>query len=457
MTVNKHVRNVKILLVPFLAIFLALAPARAQTLLRDAEIETWLREYSEPLFEAAGLNAEAVEIYIVGDPSLNAFVTAGLRVFVHTGLITAADTPNQVEGVLAHETGHLAGGHQQRGAEARATAGRSAMLSLVLGAAVIAAGGSPEAGMGIVGLGQSIGISEYLAYNRGQEAAADQAAVGYLEAVGSSGQGLVDFFNKLSNRQLITSRRIDPYLLTHPLAIKRMSALRDRVGDQSNFDNADTEDEIFRLHMIQAKINGFMQDPQATMRQYPLRDQTPPARYARAVAYYRASQLDKASREIDRLIKDDPKNPYFWELKGQMLFEHGQIDQAVAPHRMSVSLAPQYALLKINLARALVALEDGEQMREAIEVLKSALRQEPDNGFGWSELARAYAFEGEQGLANLAQAQAFFAGGNLPEAHRFATRAKDALPAGTPEHLQSLDIINASEDIARKARRRGRR
>ncbi len=438
-------------------VMVAFAPARSQTLLRDAEIETWLRDYSEPLFEAAGLNADAVQTYLVGDPSLNAFVTAGLRVFVHTGLITAADNPNQIEGVLAHETGHLAGGHQQRGAEARAVAGRSAMLSLVLGAAVIAAGGAPEAGIGIMGLGQNIGLTEYLAYNRGQEAAADQAAVGYLETVGSSGQGLVEFFNKLSNRQLITSRRIDPYLLTHPLAIKRMAALRDRVAEQDNFDVQDSEEEMFRLRMIQAKINGFMQDPQSTMRQYPLRDQSPPARYARAVAYYRASQLPQATREIERLIESDPDNPYFWELKGQMLFEHGRIAEAVEPHRQSVAFGPQYALLKINLGRALVALEDEAKMTEAVEVLRAALRQEPDNSFASSELARADSYQGDEGLAHLAQAQAFYAGRNLPEAHRFATRARDALTPGTPEHLQALDIIVASEDIARRARQRGGR
>ncbi|WP_036766617.1 M48 family metalloprotease [Parvularcula oceani] len=434
----------------------ALAQAQAQMLLRDAEIEQWLRDYAEPLMDVAGVPAEGIDILLIGDPSVNAFAGPGIM-GMHTGTITTADTPNEVEGVLAHEVGHLAGAHAVRGQEAMAKASRPAMLSLVLGAALIAAGAPPEAGMAAAGLGQSVGIGNYLAYSQGQESAADQAGAGYLEAVGSSGEGLVTFFGKLQNRQLLTSRRIDPYMQTHPLATRRMAMLRDRVAAMEHYGEEDSPEEIERLRMIQAKINGFMQGPQTTLRRYPLRDQSAPARYARAVAYYRASDLEKAQREIDRLIEEEPDNPFFQELKGQMLFEHGRVAEAVAPHRQSVALGPQYALLKINLARALVATEKPEAVQEAIGLLNVALEMEPDNAFGWTELARAHARQGRTDLASLAQAEADFARGDLPSAHRFATRARDDLEAGTPEHQQALDILNASEDAARKARRHGRR
>lgn len=424
----------------------ALSPsARAQTILRDAEIEQYLRDYGDPLFVAAGLDPNAVEMYIVGDPSLNAFVTAGLKMFVHTGLITAADNPNQIEGVLAHETGHLAGAHQQRGAEAYARANRPALLSMVLGAAVIAAGGSTDAGLGLMALGQNIGLREYLSYNRGQESAADAAATKYLEVAGSSGKGLVEFFDKLNNRQLITSRSIDPYLITHPLPRQRMSRLQQVVESQPDYNKEDSQEEKHRLEMIQAKINGFMDAPMNTMRRYPLRDQSMPAQYARAVAYYRSSELDDGLREIDRLIEKEPENPFFAELKGQMLFEHGKIQESITPHRRSVELAPQYALLKINLARALIATNSVEGVQEGSDILHIALQMEPDNGFGWSELARAYAFLDQEDMAQYAQAQALYAWGNYADAHRFASLAKDDLEPGSPEHLQTLDIIAASE------------
>ena len=431
-----------------------LAQAAAQTLLRDAEIEDYLREQTDPLLVAAGLEPAGVEIFLVGDRSLNAFVTNGAKIFVHTGLIVEADTPNQLEGVLAHETGHIAGAHLARGSEAMSAASRPALMSLVLGAA-LAAAGAPEAGMAAIGLGQSVAQGNLLTYSQGQESAADQAAATYLDAVGSSGDGLVEFFGKLSNRQLLTSRRIDPYMQTHPLASRRASRLRERVADNDH--PADSEAERQQLAMIQAKINGFMDAPYTTLRRYPLADQSLPARYARAVAYYRASDLPKALIEIDRLIEERPDNPYFAELKGQMLFEHGRVRESVAPHRRSVALAPDAALLRINLARALVASEERAGVEEATEILAVALDMEPENGFGWTELARAHARLGDEALASLAQAEAFYAWGALPEAHRFASRARDMLEEGTRPHQQALDILNASRDAAAKARARGGR
>lgn len=430
--------------------------AAAQTLLRDAEIEEFLRDYSEPLMEVAGINSDGITILLVGDPNFNAFAGPGV-IGMNTGTIIMSETPNEIEGVLAHEIGHLAGAHAVRGPEAFAKASRPAMLSLVLGAAAIAAGAPPEAGFGIAGLGQNYALGKALSYSRGQESAADQAALSYLEEVGRSGAGLITSFERLSNQQILSGREIKEYLQTHPVGLKRVAALSDRAGQQAHFDVGDSEEEIFRLHMIQAKITGFMNDPFTTLRKYPLSDQTPPARYARAVAYYRDSQLDKALREIDRLIENDPNNPFFEELKGQMLFEHGKLQESVPPHRRSVELGPEFALLKINLARALIAQEGEAETEEGIKLLKAALIQEPANSFAWSEMARAYAYRGNEPMAALSQAEAFYSVGNTPDAHRFASLARDKLAPGTPEHLRALDIIRASEDDARRALSRGAR
>ncbi|MCI5047072.1 MAG: M48 family metalloprotease [Aquisalinus sp.] len=447
---NKSIRLLVLLPALFL---LGTSGAFAQSFLRDAEIEQFLEDYSRPLFEAAGLPAESVGIHLIGDPSLNAFVANGLNMYVFTGLITAAEVPNEIEGVIAHETGHMAGGHLQRSDEAIRAASRPMMLSLVLGTAAIIAG-APDAGIGIIGLGQQVGQANFLSYSRGQESRADQAAITYLDDVGSSSQGLVDFFRKLRNQQIITFNQANPYYQTHPLANSRMTALEARVQESENLDNVDTEEEIMRLKMIQAKIHGFLQNSQTTLRQYPLADTSAPARYARAVAYYRGSNLNAGLREIDSLIAEQPENPFFYELKGQMLFEHGRIAESVEPHRRSSELAPQYALLKVNHARALVALEREAQMNEAIDILKLALNMEPDNIFGWTELARAYSAIGRDDLAAFATAEAYFNAGVPHEAHRFATRASKLLNEQTPEWRQANDIIRATAEDAAKFQRR---
>lgn len=435
-----------------MAQLMLMASASAQSTLRDAEIEQFLSDYSLPIFEAAGLPAEQIQIHIIGSPDLNA-AAGNLHMFVFTGLITEADVPNQIEGVIAHEAGHIAGGHSQRTQEAIESATRPMMMSLVLGTVAILAG-APDAGMGLIGLGQQVGTSNFLRYSRGQESSADQAGLSYLEATGNSGQGLIDFFRKLRNQQLISSYYDRAqYYSTHPMANDRMSILERKVKESPYYGVEDTEEEIQRLRMIQAKINGFMLDPQATMRKYPLADQSEPARYARAVAYYRDAQLDKALSEIDRLLEEEPENPFFYELKGQMLFEHGKISESIEPHRKSTELAPQYALLKINHARALVATENRDLNAQAIDILKLALNMEKDNYFGWTELARAYSNQGDDTMASLATAEAYFHVGAPHLAHRFATRALDKLPEQTVEWRQASDIVNATRDDALRYQR----
>ena len=417
--------------------------AAAQSFLRDAEIERTLREYSDPIFEAAGLAPESVEIYLIGDPSLNAFVAVGLKMFIFTGLIDAADRPNQIIGVIAHETGHMTGGHLARSDEAIARASRPILLSLALGLGAIAAG-APEAGIGILGLGQSAAQATYLRYSRGQEASADQAAITFLDATGQSSKGLLEFFEKLRNLQVISGYRINPYLQTHPLASQRVTALTLRAERSPFWNKPDDPAEIEQLHLIQAKIRGFLQEPNVTLRQYPLSDQSDAADYARSVAWYRASQLDKALPAIEGLIERHPDNPFFYELKGQMLFEHGEVEAAIAPHRRSTELAPIEPLLKVNLARAMIATEDKTRARDAITQLRAATRIEPTNGFAWAEMARAYDMIGEETLSYLATAEARYAYGAYGDAVRFARRAQQGLECGTPEFRQATDILAAA-------------
>jgi predicted Zn-dependent protease len=445
------------LVIGSLAFFVA--QASAQVLLRDTEIEEFLYDMSEPVWQAAGLPEGGVEILLIGDPSLNAFAGAssGLKMGVHTGLITQAKTPNEIEGVIAHEAGHLAGGHSARTAEVFANAGKQQMLGLLLGAALLAAGAPPEAGIGAIGLGQSAAMNNYLTYSRGQESAADQAAITYLDHIGHSSAGLLDFFDNLRNQQLIRSRAPVPYLQTHPLAVQRVARLRSRAETSPYWGQRDDPEDVEQLRLIQAKIHGFLDEPQVALRRYPLSDQSDPARYARAVAYYRASDLTSATREVDKLLAAYPDNPYYHELKGQMLFEHGKIAEAIPSHRRSTELKPDAPLLQVNLARALIATERDAEAREAVAILKLALGKERDNAFGWSLLARAYATLRETDLASLAQAEAAYHMGDVMGAHRFATLAQDKFSAGTPEHQQALDIILATAEAAREMGRRTQR
>lgn len=432
--------------------------ASAQSLIRDAEIEATLRTYADPLLLAAGLAPNDVTVHIVNDDTLNAFVGGGQHIFVHTGLILAAETPNEVIGVLAHETGHIAGGHLARSREAQSQAMGPMLISLALGVLAIA-GGEPAAGAALISGSQQFAMSSFVQHTRAQESAADQAGVSYLESTAQSGRGLISFFNNHLRRYEWHTRTLPPYLMTHPYPSDRVEALRRNVESGAHFGAVDSEDYLRRFAFMQAKLIGFLRTEGQTLARYPLSDTSQPARYARAVAYYRASKLSLARGELEVLMHDDAANPYYQELMGQILFENGRAAESIAYHRRSVELAPDQPLLQINLARALVEAGGPAGADEAIGLLRLAVGREPSNAFAWRELAAARNERGEEALAQLASAEQNFALGDYGLALSFAERARRELPHNTPDYQRALDIVTfAGHEVRNQTRdRRGRR
>lgn len=432
--------------------------AAAQGLIRDAEIEETLRVYERPLLEAAGLDPDDVKIYIVNDPSINAFVSGGQNIFVHTGLILTADTPNELIGVLAHETGHIAGGHLARSREAMNQSMGPMLISIGLGVLAIAAG-APDAGAALISGSQAFAMANFVQHTQAQESAADQAAVEFLEASGQSGRGLITFFNHSIRPYEFLARRAPPWMMTHPFSSDRVESLRLRVEAGENRETVDSEENLRRFQFMRAKLIGFIQSQGQTLARYPLSDRSQPARYARAVAYYRVSDLTRSRTELDSLIAEDPRNPYYQELMGQILFENGRSEESIPYHRRSLEFAPNQPLLQINLARALTAARGRDGAAEAIALLQAAIDREPDNAFAWREVAQARDLLGEEGLAQLASAEQNFALGDFGAALSFAERARRTLPRNTPSYQRANDIvIFAGNEIRDRAPdERGRR
>jgi predicted Zn-dependent protease len=437
-----------------LGVCLAVLPSlsHAQSLVRDAEIEATLRGYSDPIFVAAGLNPKDVKIYLVGDKTLNAFVTNGQNVFLHTGLILETQTPNQLKGVIAHETGHISGGHLARSDANMRAAMRPAYITVALGLLAIAAG-APDAGAALLASSQQFALLSFFTFTRVQESSADQAAVTFLEKTGQSGKGLVSFFNKFRYNEILGEARREPYFRSHPLSSDRIQALQNRVNEQDSRDAQDSPADIDRLKMAQAKIQGFLYTPARTFIKYPQTDQSIYARYARAVAAFRAPDLVTATRETRKLIAEQPDNPYFYELLGQIYYENGKAVDSVAPNRRAVELAPNEALLRVGLARSLIATESVDLRAEAETNLREALRLEGDNAFAWNQLAIIADRNGQIGLARLATAEEAYALGDVVRANRFAQVALRNLARTTPQWQRASDIDIVTAPLAAKAAR----
>ncbi len=438
-----------------------LTPSAGQTqsisLIRDAETERMLRRWTDPILAAAGLQPSSVRLYLINDPAINAFVTVGRRMFIHTGLILAADTPNQIIGVIAHETGHIAGAHVARFDDAAAAATTPALVTMALGILAVAAG-APDAGLALLLGGQHVAQRRFLSFSRIQEASADQAAVTYLDSLGTSSQGLIEFFGKFRDQELLVPGRRDPFVRTHPLSSDRIAALRSRVGESPHTQVRDSAEDIRQLSLVKAKIRGFLDRPDVTFRRYPASDTSQEARYARTVAHFQQGSVQQALDEVNPLIEADPNNPYFRELKGQALFESGRPADAIAPYEKAVDLLPTEGLFKLLLGQALLATDetgtDKEVAARALVYLKEAARQDGQNSFVWHQLAIAYSRLENEVMANLATAERFYIAGNARQAVQFAARARARLAPGSPEWNRANDILIATREAVRSQRRR---
>ncbi|MDD9842125.1 MAG: M48 family metalloprotease [Alphaproteobacteria bacterium] len=434
---RKGLRHIYLLGLVLLGL-LTSAPVFAGGFIRDAEIEKLLLDYATPIFLAAGLNPDNVGMGIIDDRRLNAFVAGGQNIFFHTGLILEADTPNVVIGVIAHEVGHIKGGHLARMPGAIAKARTPAVIATILGIGALVAG-QGDAGLALITGGQQIAERSFLTYSRAQEAAADQVALQLLEATEQSPEGIIELMGDLADQEILSEVNQDPYARSHPMSRDRANAY-EAGRERSAFREVKDSPQLQKRHdLAKAKIYGFLDHPSTTLRRYAEQNDLP-ARYAKSIAYHKRGLTDESLTLIDTLIAEQPNNPYFYELKGQVLFEAGRIPESSLPYAKSVALDPNEPLLLIGLAATKVALEKKTTAREAIKLLKQALRFDPDNTTAYFQLARAYSQIGEIARAELATAERFFLYGQTDKAKKHARRAAQQLKKGSPEWIRARDI-----------------
>ncbi|MEM5517315.1 M48 family metalloprotease [Henriciella sp. AS95] len=420
------------------------ASASAQSLIRDAEIETTLREWTDPILEVAGLNPNDVGLYIINDPSLNAFVANGQRIHLHTGLLIAADTPGQLKGVIAHETCHIACGHSVSRTRAASVASRPALVSIGLGVLAIAAGAG-DAGAALISSSQQFAALNFFVHTRAEEAMADAAAVTYLSELGQSPAGIVEFFDKYRYQEVLSEARRYPYFRSHPLASDRIRTTRALAQDTGLMDVPTDPKTQRQFDLMQAKLIGFLEPPARVYQKYPPGDESEAARYARAISSMQSADLAGTLREVDSLLEEFPENPYYWEVKGQALFEMGQAAESVEPHAKSLEYLPGHPLLLINYARSLIARGEEGDLEAGEDALRDALIKEPDNSFAWSQLAIALEKQDKRPEAELATAESAYHIGDYQRAYIFAQRALQDLPKNSFESRRASDIRNVTD------------
>lgn len=439
------------------SLIFAAHPVAAQSILRDAETEELLREMLAPLVEASELANSNVEVVLINDGSINAFVAGGQAIYVHSGLLGAADTANEVQGVLAHELGHITGGHAIRFEERSKAANGISILSLLLGVGAALAGAG-EAGMGVIAAGQQAAMGSFLSFNRNQEASTDLAGARYLSGAGITGKGMVSFFEKLRGNEIragYSQADEAAYARTHPLSGDRIQVLRSLLEEDAAWDAPEDPALQERFRRAKAKLYGFLAEPRRTLSAFPPSDTSVPARYARAYAYHKDARIDMALAEADALLAAEPDNPWFLELKGQVLLESGRPGDALVPLRRATELTRAHPLIAGLLGHALIATEDKSNFEEAEGVLRASVQKDRYNPFAWYQLGVVYEARGDIPRARLASAEVQVMNRQYPQALANAQAAEAYLPYGSPDWIRAQDVaLEARGELERVRKRR---
>lgn len=431
---------------------ITLNPLAAQQILRDAETEALLRDLTAPLVEASELEPGNVDVVLINDPSINAFVAGGQIVYVHAGLLNAAETANEVQGVIAHELGHITAGHVVRFNERTTAANGISILSLLVGVGAALAGAG-DAAIGAIMAGQRAALGSFLAFNRNQEAATDLAGARYLSGAGISGRGMLKFFDRLRDMEIrrgFSQGDEAAYTRTHPLSGDRIQTLRGLLQEDPAWDAPDDPDLQDRFLRVRAKLYGYLAEPTRTLNLYPETDKTVPARYARAYAFHKDAQVAKALAETEALLAINPDNPYFLEVKGQILLESGRPVDALVPLRRATDITLNQPLIAGMFGHALIATEDEGNYAEAEKVLRAAVARDRLNPFAWYQLGVVYAARGDIPRAKLASAEQQVMNRNYPQALRNAQAAEAGLPIGSPDWIRAQDVaLQARSELER--------
>ncbi len=419
--------------------------ALALSIIRDAEIENVLREMAEPIFKAAKLPPESINMYIVNDNQINAYVSGGSNMFVNTGLLGISENPSILTGVMAHETGHIAGGHLLQSSDEYKSTAIKATLGYMVGLAAAAAG-SPQAGVAIASGAGHVAQRQMLKHTRTHEESADQAALSYLDKTGQSAKGLLELLEVLYGKERALSGELNPYTLTHPLSRERISHVKDHISKVQFSNNPPPSKIIEEYSRAITKLNAFLLPPETTLKKYPVSNNSINARYARSIAYYKIPDINKSLGEIDSLIATQPQNPFFSELKGQILYENGKVMESIPYYEKAVSILPKSALLRIILATAQISSEEESMRQKAIVNLEKGVLKEPYNSFAWNQLAIAYGRGGDLGMSNLALAEEASLSNKKKDARKFLDRAKETIKEGTPAYQRIKDIQSSVDD-----------
>lgn len=414
-------------------------PGYAASLINDTETERVITDLIAPLASAADIPDGRLRVHIVGDNQFNAFVMGGEDVYVYTGLLTQIKSPDALQAVVAHELGHTIGGHMTQMSDRMSAEMLRTMIIQALGIGLMAVGGDPSLGAGVLAGSSGVAQQSMLAFTRDEERIADDMGLKLMIRAGLNPDGFVQVFEQMGHMTGALESRINPNRINHPLTAERLNNVRAQIEKMDSDyipNNAPTDAQRSEFELVRAKLIGYLDSAENVATAYPKSDTSDAALYAHAIAYMRGGNLDAARTTTLALIERAPDNPYFYELLGDVEYQLGHYDDSVSAYEKSLELTDNAPQIETALALVLSERNKSGDRARAIELCKRALLTSPMPLTYWV-LARAY----DDGRADWARAEYYHMMGKKELAREYARRARKSLKPNTPEYIKSGDIL----------------
>ncbi|MFQ6729709.1 MAG: M48 family metalloprotease [Alphaproteobacteria bacterium] len=423
--------------IAFLLAVFFMIPAHAVSMINDTETEKLLADLIQPLANAAKIPDGRLKIHIVDDDDFNAFVSGGEDVYIYTGLLKQIKTPNALQAVVAHEMGHMLGGHTAQMADRLSAEMKRTMLIQALGVGLMVAGGNPSLGAGVLAGSSGIAQQSMLAFTRDEERIADNMGVNLMIDAGQNPNGFVTVFEQMRDLTGELESKINPNRINHPLTNERLNNVKSQIK-QSDIKNTHTA-QPDEYEMVRAKLIGYLDNSKSVLAKYPYTDKSSPALYARAIANMRNGNLDGAKMGVQTLISRMPDNPYMYELMGDIEYQFGHYDDSVRAYEQALKLTKNAPQIQTALALVLTERKKPNDDTRAIELCKASLLSEP-TAFTYWVLARAYG-DNDNGRSAWAMAEYYHMNKKEDEAKKYAKIAQKHLKKTDPEYIKAGELV----------------
>ena len=445
--------KIKLIISILLVIFSCNAySAQKNIIIRDAEIEYFLYKVILTVSDGYFRNTQPFQPVLISNNEYNAFVTGSNKIFINTGLINKSKSINEIQGVLAHEIGHLILNHSSSRSINTSNLSKYSKFATIAGIALSAGGKlDSNSALGLILGTQDIAIKSAFQFSRIQEQQADKYALDTFRKKKISLTGLENLLLRLSQREVSTNNSVVGYYRSHPFSKQRLEQLKKYKSSNyiSNKNNEDIYINNFNISLdyIKNKIRAYGSDPFEILNKKDNNNNIFFANYSRIIAYKKTGEYEPAIDTLKVLQNKYPDYPFYYELAGDIYFSKGSYNKSIREYKKALNnLNEKYIyaddLIKFSLVKSYLQTNKAQDLKESIQILEQMLHNSPKWKLLWRLLAKSSGKLGQKGITYIALAEESLLKKNFIKAKKYVDLALKQKTITNSYKLRGLDILS---------------